>query len=342
MRPLLLQGHERAITQIKYNREGDLLLTAAKDSKPNIFYSVNGERLGNLIGHNGAVWCIDVNWDSTRVITGGGDGAVKLWDLETGKNISEHKTIAAARTCAFSYSGRYAMYSTDNNMGRNCDMTVIDFRDQAQVDGEGDMLRVKVCGPDVKARVTASLWWNLDDGILTGHEDGSVCIWDFRNNLERTHRERVHQQTINDMQYNRDATMVITASKDNSAKVLDSENLHELKKFVTERPCNSAAISPIMNHVVLGGGQEARDVTTTSTKQGKFDARFYHLIFEEEFGRVKDHFGPINSVAFHPDGHSYASGGEDGYVRVHNFDPSYFEISFEGEQTHDGSSDKKK
>jgi translation initiation factor 3 subunit I len=54
--------------------------------------------------------------------------------------------------------------------------------------------------------------------------------------------------------------------------------------------------------VVLGGGQEAMDVTTTSTRIGKFDARFFHLVFEEEFGRVKGHFGPINSVQFSPDG----------------------------------------
>ena len=54
--------------------------------------------------------------------------------------------------------------------------------------------------------------------------------------------------------------------------------------------------------VVLGGGQEAMDVTTTSTRIGKFDARFYHMIFEEEFGRIKGHFGPINSITFHPDG----------------------------------------
>lgn len=47
------------------------------------------------------------------------------------------------------------------------------------------------------------------------------------------------------------------------------------------------------------------EVTTTSARVGKFDARFYSLVFEEEFGRVKGHFGPINSLAFHPDGKRY-------------------------------------
>ena len=57
----MLHGHERAITQIKYNREGDLLFTAAKDQTPNVWFSINGERLGTFKGHNGAVWTIDVN-----------------------------------------------------------------------------------------------------------------------------------------------------------------------------------------------------------------------------------------------------------------------------------------
>ena len=65
---------------------------------------------------------------------------------------------------------------------------------------------------------------------------------------------------------------------------------------------NDILVATLNLQVVLGGGQEAMDVTTTSTKIGKFDARFFHLVFEEEFGRVKGHFGPINSVAFHPDG----------------------------------------
>jgi len=74
--------------------------------------------------------------------------------------------------------------------------------------------------------------------------------------------------------------------------------------------------------VVLGGGQNAMDVTTTAAQAGKFDARFFHVIFEEEFARVKGHFGPINSLAFHPDGVSFSTGGEDGFIRVQSFDPS--------------------
>ncbi len=56
----MLHGHERAITQIKYNREGDLLFSVAKDHKPTVWFSANGERLGTYNGHGGAVWCVDV------------------------------------------------------------------------------------------------------------------------------------------------------------------------------------------------------------------------------------------------------------------------------------------
>lgn len=84
-KPLLLQGHERSITQIKYNREGDLLFSASKDQIPNVWYSLNGERLGSFDGHQGTVWCIDVNWETTRFMSGSADQSLKLWDCSTGE-----------------------------------------------------------------------------------------------------------------------------------------------------------------------------------------------------------------------------------------------------------------
>ena len=61
MRPILLKGHERPLTFLKYNRDGDLLFSCAKDHTPNVWYAHNGERVGTYKGHNGAVWCCDVS-----------------------------------------------------------------------------------------------------------------------------------------------------------------------------------------------------------------------------------------------------------------------------------------
>lgn len=141
-----------------------------------------------------------------------------------------------------------------------------------------------------------------------------------------------HTKQIKDMQLSYDGMLLITASKDTTARLWDVATLESLKMYKTDRPVNSAAISPLLDmypHVVMGGGQEAMDVTTTSSRIGKFDARFFHLVFEEEFARVKGHFGPINSIAFHPNGKGYASGGEDGYVRVHVFDDAYYQFKFD-------------
>lgn len=60
-----------------------------------------------------------------------------------------------------------------------------------------------------------------------------------------------HKSQINDMQFNKDGTMFVTASKDHTAKLFDSESLMLLKTYKTERPVNSATISPIFDHVSL-------------------------------------------------------------------------------------------
>lgn len=74
---------------------------------------------------------------------------------------------------------------------------------------------------------------------------------------------------------------------------------------MTETPLNSACIAPLRPYVsqvscrqgfslidpqvILGGGQDAMSVTTTSSRAGKFESRFWHKLFEEEVGRVKGH-----------------------------------------------------
>ena len=57
-------GHERSLTQIKFNSEGDLLFSCSKDHVINVWFTDNGERLGTYDGHNGTVWTIDVDCES--------------------------------------------------------------------------------------------------------------------------------------------------------------------------------------------------------------------------------------------------------------------------------------
>lgn len=61
MRPILMKGHERPLTFLRYNRDGDLLISCAKDHTPTLWFADNGERLGTYRGHNGAVWCCDIS-----------------------------------------------------------------------------------------------------------------------------------------------------------------------------------------------------------------------------------------------------------------------------------------
>lgn len=65
-------------------------------------------------------------------------------------------------------------------------------------------------------------------------------------------------------------------------------------------------------------------MTTTKADAGNFEVHFYNMINQDELGKVAGHFGPINALVFNPDGRSFFSGAEDGYIRLHFFDNDYY------------------
>lgn len=118
------------------------------------------------------------------------------------------------------------------------------------------------------ARATVATWGNLNKYIVTAHEDGTVLKWDPVTG-QKLETIQAHQGAITDLQMSNDKSFFVTSSKDQSAKLFDAETFQEMKVYKSDRPLNSAAISPNREHIVMGGGQEARDVTTTSARQGK-------------------------------------------------------------------------
>ncbi|OAA79701.1 eukaryotic translation initiation factor 3 subunit 2 [Akanthomyces lecanii RCEF 1005] len=330
MRPILLSGHERALTQIKYNLDGDLLFSVSKDQAICAWFAHNGERLGTYNGHVGAIWTVDVDPTSSMIASGSADNTIRLWNVKTGKCLKVWEFPTAVKRVEFNEDGTKLLGVTEKRMGYLSNIITFDINPDVDAEQTDERSLTIVCD---ESKATVAGWSALTKYIIACHEDGSVSQYDAKSG-DLLVNYPIHElnQPIADMQWAADRSYFITAGKDKSAKLISARDLEVLKNYPADTPINSATITRKKDFVILGGGQAAMDVTTTSARQGKFEARFYHKIFEDEVGRVRGHFGPLNTVAADPTGRSYASGAEDGYVRIHHFDKGYFDFTYEVER----------
>jgi len=318
MRPLLLKGHERSITCVKYNREGDLLFSGSKHTTFAVWRTENGERLGTYMGHHGAVWSLDVDRNSEKVLSGAADTFVKLWDAESGKELQNWQHKAPVRAVGFALGDQKFVSVTDQVLGfvpaiYVWDLTQESRRPVIEIQAKND------------AKILQAFWGPLNETIFTACEDGTVRVYDTKNG-QQLKAMADHSKAVMSISFNKEGTLFITASKDGYCKLYDSKTFQNLKTYSTGRPVNAVSISPIKEEIIVGGGQSAETVTTTRVDSSQFKVRFFHLIYEEELGSVQGHFGPVNVLSYSPDGTGFASGGEDGYVRLHHFDKSYFSL----------------
>lgn len=306
------------------------LLTRARSA--NVWFAHNGERLGTLTGHDGAIFSIDASPDSSITATGAADGTVRLWDTQTGQSFTTWVTKATAKHVEFSPDGNYLLVVTEEHFGRKG--TISFFPIVQKVDGsvqatEPEFMIENTAG--ISGKVTTASWAYDGEHVLAGHNDGTVSRYNVRTG-EQTHTAHDHDQVIQDLQTSLDKTYFLTASKDKTARLYSCDDLELLHSYDAQIPINSAALTSVKDFIIVGGGQEARDVTTTSAQEGDFKAKFFHKLFEDEIGEMRGHFGPINTIATDPKGQSYASGSEDGYIRLHHFEKSFFDFKYEIER----------
>jgi translation initiation factor 3 subunit I len=174
-------------------------------------------------------------------------------------------------------------------------------------------------------RITRAVWGQLNRTLISTGEDGTIRLWDVETGKQLAESAE-HKKQVNDLTLSADGTHFVTGSSDKTAKLFDAQTLECMRTFQPERPVNAVTLSPMFEHVILGGGQEAMSVTLTSSKAGKFETKIYHKVFGDEIGGIKGHFGPVNALAVSPDGRSFTSGGEDGFVRINHFDADYFRL----------------
>jgi len=333
MKIVVLKGHGRGITQVKFNREGDLLFTASKSKEINVWRSKDGERIGSYHGHNGAVYALDVNRKSTRLITAGADNKAKVWDVELGTELYSINLQTPGRAIEFAQGDKKFMLATDAVMGYSSQILIFQFSEETSGLSNAPIQSINLAPSRVKVLDLA--WGPLNKHIFACTDNGKVLIYDAET------CEKVKEITDNhdnnpdgDCEIKRITTSknrmcFLTASVDKTARLYDSTTFEPIKVYETGRPCNSADIYPEndlgLDHILLAGGQGADKVTTTRVDPSQFASRVHHKIFQEELAMITGHFGPVNDVRYNPNGLSFATGGEDGYVRLNILDETYLE-----------------
>ena len=126
MRPLILHGHERAITYLKYSPDGDVFFSAAKDEVATMWRADTGERIGVFKGHTGAVSQLDTTRiflyflnaydidDTKYLISASMDSTCHIWEVNTGKVVKVLEFGVPLRCVAVSEGDKYLCLSTQS------------------------------------------------------------------------------------------------------------------------------------------------------------------------------------------------------------------------------------
>ncbi|XP_016887434.1 eukaryotic translation initiation factor 3 subunit I-like isoform X2 [Cynoglossus semilaevis] len=101
-----------------------------------------------------------------------------------------------------------------------------------------------------------------------------------------------HERSIPQIKYNGEGDLFSVAKGPNTWVRFQLQHHHVFRGRAVGLSVLHELVRPGVIHrsVLMGGGQEAMEVTTTSTRIGMFEARFFQAVYEEEFGRSQRSF----------------------------------------------------
>ncbi|GAA5941902.1 WD40 repeat domain-containing protein [Sporobolomyces koalae] len=331
--PLVCHGHTRPVPSIHFSplqprsttTPSDptyYLISACKDGKP-ILRDWVGDWQGTFtddkVGHKGAVWDARLSRDATLAVTASADFSAKLWDASSGNCLLTLPHSHIVRTCdlAPSSSGSDNLSTTKvltagheklvrlwnleqynqtlsppstfegQEVGPEC---VLELRDQDKKTSHDGTVKKVVFGRDETTCVSMG-------------EDKLVKWWDLRS-LEKTHEwSPPNNESITSMEKSHDSSL-LALTHGQSVTFLHLETHEVLFSHTLPYSPSSASLHPLVRDKFVTGSLDDEWVRVHSVETGH----------ELEVG--KGHHGPIHQVSFSPDGELYASGSEDGTVRL--------------------------
>lgn len=288
--PLVCHGHSRPVVDLFYSPvtpDGFFLISASKDGSPMLRNGETGDWIGTFEGHKGAVWscCLDAN--ALRAATASADFSSKVWDALTGDELHsfEHKHIV--RACAFSEDTHLLLTGGAEKILRIYDLNRPDAPPR-EVDKSPGSVRTVA-------------WLHSDQTILSSCTDmGGVRLWDVRSG--KIVQTLDTKSPMTSAEVSQDGRYITTADG-STVKFWDANHYGLVKSY--DMPCTveSASLEPKYGNKFIAGGEDLW-------------VRLFDFHTGNEIACNKGHHGPVHCVHFSPGGESYASGSEDGTIRI--------------------------
>ncbi|XP_067142308.1 serine-threonine kinase receptor-associated protein [Centruroides vittatus] len=286
--PLTCSGHTRPVVDLAFSqitRSGYYLISACKDGKPMLRQGDTGDWIGTFFGHKGAVWGVALNADATRAATSAADFMAKLWDAVTGEELYSFTHQHIVKSVDFNNEGNKLLTGSNEKLIRIFDLNKLDA-DPVIFKGHSSVIR-------------QCLFLKDDKRIVSASDDKTVRFWN------RSDKEEIKKLEFSaapsSLELSTDGKILVI-THGHTVSFWDTESYEKLKTFDIPTQVNSASLHPDKSVFVCGGED--------------FKMYKYNYRTGEELESFKGHFGPVHCVRFSPDGELYASGSEDGTLRL--------------------------
>ncbi|CAG9093664.1 unnamed protein product [Plutella xylostella] len=345
--PLTCGGHTRPVVHLDFSdvtKDGFYLISACKDGKPMLRQGETGDWIGTFEGHKGAVWGVALTQNANLAASGAADFSAKLWDARYGEVVHTFEHEHIVKSVNFSADDSLLLTASNEKLIRVFDLNKTEagpvekfpahtssirhavFLHNARIASVSDDGTLRIwdrASGQVSALVIIIIIIISDDGtlrlwdrasgqvsalviiiIISVSDDGTLPLWD------RASGQEVHKiefpSVPNSLELSRDGAILTVAHGTNVA-FYSTDTMRAMRSYCVPTKCLSASLAPGRAAFVCGG---------EDLKVYKFD---YNSGNEIECN--KGHFGPVHCVRWSPDGELYATGSEDGTVRLWQSSP---------------------
>ncbi|EIM90453.1 WD40 repeat-like protein [Stereum hirsutum FP-91666 SS1] len=293
--PLVAPGHTRPVTHLNFSALQDdgtyLMISSCKDGNP-MLREWTGDWVGTFVGHKGAVWSTKLSPDASRAASGSADFTAKIWDTYTGDALHSFPHNHIVRSVAISPTSSHLLTGGQEKKARIFDLS--------RPDAEPDVL-VSDGSPTSHDGTVKSVVWVGDHTGVTAGEDGVIKWWDLRTRKLTTSLS--FPGPITSMELSQQTNRLVVTSGKTVAFIPALPTGAQTHSVNLPYAPSSASIHPIL---------QDRFVTGCLTDEWVR----VHGINGEEREVLKGHHGPVHCVEYSPDGELYASGSEDGTIRL--------------------------